>query len=54
MQWRMTFFGEKNMRVTDWIVRLLLNTIAIYFALASSYGFAADCLPDHGRTVCVF
>lgn len=29
------------MRVTDWIVRLLLNTIAIYFALASSYGFAA-------------
>ncbi|MCD2524758.1 hypothetical protein CHCC15325_2241 [Bacillus licheniformis] len=41
MQWRMTFFGEKNMRVTDWIVRLLLNTIAIYFALASSYGFAA-------------
>lgn len=34
-------FRRKNMRVTDWIVRLLLNTIAIYFALASSYGFAA-------------
>ncbi|MDI5790148.1 ABC transporter permease [Bacillus licheniformis] len=40
MQWRMTF-SAKNMRVTDRFVRLLLNTIGIYFALESSYAFAA-------------
>ncbi|MED1738345.1 ABC transporter permease [Bacillus swezeyi] len=40
MQWRMTFFGEKNMRIIDQVVRLFLNTIVIYFVLQASYGFA--------------
>ncbi|MDA7025995.1 ABC transporter permease [Bacillus sp. CLL-7-23] len=40
MQWRMTFFGEKNIRMTDQIVRFFLNICAVYFALKASYMFA--------------
>lgn len=40
MQWRMTYFGEKNVRIMDQIVRFLLNALALYFALEASYGFA--------------
>ncbi|MFN2746928.1 MULTISPECIES: ABC transporter permease [Bacillus] len=41
MQWRLTYFSEKNMRIMDRVVRFFLNAIVIYFALEASYGFAA-------------